>query len=74
MGQWYYLIDLQERQHKEPNNYTGVTLIICFDKMSTVIINERLKKWAFQNEIVSDAQFGFKADFSTVDAIFIWNH
>ena len=34
-------------------------------------MNERLKKWALQNDIVTDAQFGFKADYSTVDAIFI---
>ena len=43
----------------------------CFGKLFTIIINERLKKWALQNNIISDAQFGFKADYSTVDAIFI---
>ena len=56
---------------KEPSNYRGITLVSCFGKLFTVIINERLKKWAEQNEIISDAQFGFKADYSTVDAIFI---
>ena len=56
---------------KEPSNYRGITLVSCFGKLFTVIINERLKKWAVQNEIISDAQFGFKADYSTVDAIFI---
>ena len=30
-------------------------------------------KWALQNDIITDAQFGFKADYSTVDAIFILN-
>ena len=34
-------------------------------------MNERLKKWALQNDIITDAQFEFKADYSTVDAIFI---
>ena len=43
----------------------------CFGKLFTIIINERLKKWALQNNIISDAQFGFKAVYSTVDAIFI---
>ena len=43
----------------------------CFGKLFTIIINERLKKWALQNNIISDAQFGFKANYSTVDAIFI---
>ena len=56
---------------KEPSNYRGITLVSCFGKLFTVIINERLKKWALQNETISDAQFGFKADYSTVDAIFI---
>ena len=56
---------------KEPCNYRGITLVSCFGKLFTVIINERLKKWAVQNEIISDAKFGFKADYSTVDAIFI---
>ena len=56
---------------KESSNYTGITLVSCFGKLFTVIINERLKKWAMQNEIISDAQFGFKADYSTLDAIFI---
>ena len=45
--------------------------ISCFGKLFTVIVNERLKKWALQNDIVTDAQFGFKADYSTIDAIFI---
>ena len=36
-----------------------------------MIINERLKAWATKNNIITDAQFGFKADYNTVDAIFI---
>ena len=55
----------------DPSNYRGITLVSCFGKLFTVIINERLKKWALENETISDAQFGFKADYSTVDAIFI---
>ena len=43
----------------------------CFGKLFTIIINERLKKWALENNIILNAQFGFKADYSTVDAIFI---
>lgn len=54
-----------------PSNYRGITLVSCFGKLFTIIVNERLKKWALQNDIISDAQFGFKADYSTVDAIFI---
>ena len=55
----------------EPSNYRGITLVSCLGKLFTIIVNERLKKWALQNDIITDAQFGFKADYSTVDAIFI---
>jgi len=36
-----------------------------------VILNERLKSWAEKNDVMSDAQFGFKYNFSTVDPVFI---
>jgi hypothetical protein len=36
-----------------------------------VIINNRLKKWFVENDKITDAQFGFKADYSTADVIFI---
>ena len=55
----------------EPSNYRGITLVSCLGKLFTIIVNERLKKRALQNDIITDAQFGFKADYSTVDAIFI---
>jgi hypothetical protein len=57
----------------EPTNYRGITLISCFAKLFTVAINERLKKWADTNDILTDARFGFKCNYmySTVDAIFL---
>lgn len=56
---------------REPTNYRGITLVSCFGKLFTAIINERLAAWVSKNDIISDAQFGFKSDYSTVDAIFI---
>ena len=56
---------------KVPSNYRRIVLVSCFGKIFTRIVNERLKKWAIENDVISDAQFGFKADYSTVDAIFI---
>ena len=55
----------------EPSNYRAITLVSCLGKLYTSIVNERLKKWALQNDVITDAQFGFKADYSTIDAIFI---
>jgi len=55
------------------NNYRGITLVSCFSKIFTGILNKRLSTWAENNNIVSDAQFGFKKSSSTVDAIFVLN-
>ena len=55
----------------DPNNYRDITLVSCFGKLFTHVINNRLKRWAVDIEVIYDAQFGFKSDYSTVDAIFI---
>ena len=55
----------------DPANYRGITLVSCLGKLFNNILNERLKSWATENNVITDAQFGFKADHSTVDAIFI---
>lgn len=54
-----------------PNNYRGITLVSCFGKLFTVCINQRLKKWTEKYDILTNAQFGFKTNHSTVDAIFL---
>ena len=47
--------------YDDPNNYRGITLISCFAKLFTSVLNNRLKKkWADDNDVSSDAQFGFK--------------
>ena len=57
----------------DPSNYRRITLVSCLGKFFAIILSDRLKKWALQNDIITDAQFGFKADYSTLDAIFILN-
>lgn len=58
----------------DPNNYRGITLVSCFAKLFTTILNNRLKQWSLDNEVITDAQFGFKSNYSTIDAIFILKH
>ena len=58
-------------EYSDTNNYRGITLTSCFSKLFTVLINERLKCWANENSLLTDAQFGFKSNYSTVDAIFV---
>ena len=53
------------------NNYRGITLISCFAKLFTSVINNRLKAWQSEYDSSTDAQFGFKSKHSTTDAIFI---
>ena len=53
----------------DANNYRGITLISCLEKIFTSVINNRLLKWSDENNIVTDAQFGFKPGYGTTDAI-----
>ena len=55
------------------NNYRGITLVSCFSKLFTTILNKRLEQFCNDNDVISDAQFGFRKGRSTVDAIFILN-
>ena len=56
---------------KDCNNYRGITLVSCLSKIFTAILNERLNLWSSNEDVISDAQFGFKSGFSTTDAIFV---
>ena len=51
-------------------NYRGITLDSCFCKILTSVLNNRLIKWAEDNEILTDAQFGFRHGYGCTDAIF----
>ena len=54
----------------DPNNYRGISIISCLGKLFTALINERLTKFADQNEIIGEEQAGFRAGYSTQDHIF----
>ena len=43
------------------NNYRGITLVSCLSKVFTGILND----------IISDAEFGFRKERSTTDAIIV---
>ena len=55
----------------EPSNYRGITLVSCFGKLFTIIINERLKKWALQNNIIWMRSSVLRPIIVLKDAIFI---
>ena len=65
------VIPLFKKGHAiDANNYRGITLISCLEKIFTSVINNRLLKWSNENSIVTDAQYGFKPGYGTTDASF----
>ena len=53
----------------DPNNYRGISVISCLGKLYTSVLNKRLLNWDKNNDIITDAQFGFKPGVGTADAI-----
>ena len=54
----------------DPDNYRGITLLSCFGKLFTSIMNDRLTTYINLNEMMSEAQAGFRKGYSTTDQIF----
>ena len=54
---------------KDPLNYRGITLAPVIYKIYCTILNKRLSQLEEQNEILHDAQNGFRKNRSTVDHI-----
>ena len=54
-----------------PENYRGISLLSCFGKFFTAILNQRLLTFAIENKILSNAQLGFMPGNRTSDALLI---
>ena len=55
----------------DPNNYRGISLLSSISKIFTKVINNRLVKWAENENKMSELQAGFTKGKSTVDHIFV---
>ena len=55
----------------DPTNYRGITIISCLGKLFTSVLCNRLLEWDKTYNLITDAQFGFKPGYGTVDAIFV---
>ena len=55
----------------DPNNYRGISVVSCLAKLFTKIINDRLSLWVEEEKLLSDVQYGFRKNRSTIDCIFI---
>lgn len=56
---------------KDAENYRPITLLSCFGKVFTSIINNRLNIYAENYDLIVESQSGFRKKYSTVDNLFI---
>ena len=61
----------QKGDRSRPENYRGITLLSCFGKMFTSLLNKRLGEFATQNSTISENQTGFRAGYGTTDHVFL---
>ena len=52
----------------DPSNYRGISLLCCFGKLFLSILNNRLRKFTIDNNILSKNQLGFLPGNRTSDA------
>ena len=55
----------------QPENYRPITLLSCFGKLFTAILNTRISSYFDENYIIESCQAGFRKGFSTTDNLFI---
>lgn len=53
-----------------PDNYRGITILSCFGKLFTAILNHRLNQYLENMNILCEEQAGFRKNYSTTDHIF----
>ena len=58
---------------QDPSNYRPISLLSCFSKVFTSILNNRLTSFADEINLISPVQAGFRRNHSTLDNIFILN-
>ena len=54
-----------------PENYRPITILSCFGKLFTSILNSRLNDFIDAHNVLEETQAGFRAGYSTMDHIFV---
>ena len=54
-----------------PENYRPITLLSCFGKLFTSILNNRINQYFEENDAINSCQAGFRKGFSTTDNLYI---
>ena len=56
---------------KDPANYRGITLVSALGKVFTRLLNDRLEKFANDNDILLKNQAGFRKNHATTDHVYV---
>ena len=62
-----------KRDKNKPENYRPITLLSCFGKLFTAVINNRLNKYAEEVDLIDPCQAEFRNRYSTAENIFVIN-
>ena len=54
----------------DPDNYRGITVLSCFGKLFTSVINDRIYSFLETSGILGTEQSGFRKGHSTIDHVF----
>ena len=54
----------------DTDNYRGITILSCFGKLFTSILNERIYNFLNCNNLLGQEQAGFRKNYSTMDHVF----
>ena len=69
-----FLVPIHKKgDNTDVNNYRGIAIGSCLSKLFLTIINNRIVNHLEENNLLDDAQFGFRKGRSTVDNIYILN-
>ena len=56
---------------KKTENYRPISILSCLGKLFTLIINNRLKTFTENFQVIDSYQAGFRENYSTADNLFI---
>ena len=54
----------------DPDNQRGITILSCFGKLFTAVLNQRLTSYLESTGLLIEEQAGFREHYSTADHIF----
>ena len=63
-------IDKNKGDVNDPDNYRGITILNCFGKLFTAVLNQRLNSYLESTGLLIEEQAGFIKHYSTADHIF----